>query len=377
MLKFNVDEFLPYLSSAASVVSNKSVFPILSCVMIRANSQDGAIITTSDGETWFTTRARLSACDGTANFCVDANDFVRALVNLKGQAVTVNVNGDKNQIECLYESGRFALPFFSCDEFPKAEIPSGNKEVILKSGILLNCIAKTLFATANDELRPVMNGIHFDFTSDGMACAATDGHKLVKYGNTDVEIQSPETYSVTLPKKPASIIKSVIDGVDSDVRVAFDDRYLSVSNEAFRLVTRLCEQSYPDYNRVIPTDNNIEAVVNKEELIMALKRVTPMCHAANEVVKLEFNKEQLTLIAEDYDLSKSARERLTMSYTGDDIAIGFKAPFLLGLLSNIDGDNVNIAFKDEKHAVLFRPVIDGSEAKEYYTSLLMPMIISM
>ena len=276
MIKFKVDDLLPYIGSAASVVSAKPVYPILTCVRMDARTDNSLILTTSDGESWFTTKAPCELVSEPFDICVDANDLVRALSNLKGKDVAMNVNSDKHQAEFDYGCGHFALPFQSGDEFIKMETPTDGTSVIMDAKALVNAINKTLFAAANDELRPVMNGIHFDFLNDKMTCGATDGHKLVRYIDYKVTNENLACNNVTLPKKPASIIKGVLDGVDSQVRVTYDDRLLSVSNAAFRLVTRLCEQKYPDYVRVIPTNNNIETVVDKNDLVMALKRVAPM-----------------------------------------------------------------------------------------------------
>ena len=377
MIRFSVDNFLPFLGSATSVVSSKPVFPILSCVMIHAKTEGYVMLTASDGETWFTTKAPCITVTENVETCVDAMDLSRALANLKGADVEITIDDDKHQMLCDYSQGHFALPIMSCQEFPSLESPKDSKSVILDAHALTTAINKTLFATANDDLRPVMNGINFAFDASGMACGATDGHRLVKYVYKDLCIIGDD-YNVTLPTKPASIVKAVLDGIESKVRMAWDDRMLSVSNEAFRLVTRLCEQKYPDYNRVIPTDNDIEAVVEKDAIVMALKRVTPMCQASSELVKFVFDKDGLMLEAEDYDMSKAAKEKVSCNYMNEHIAIGFKAPLALLLLSNIDTEKVNIAFKDEKHAVLFRPVVDSDSAQESeYTSLLMPMIITM
>ena len=378
MMKFKVDDLLPYIGSAASVVSAKPVYPILTCVRMDASIDGSLILTTSDGESWFTTKAPCELVSEPFDICVDANDLVRALSNLKGKDVTMNVNSDKHQAEFDYECGHFALPFQSGDDFIKMETPTDGTSVIMDAKALVNAINKTLFATANDELRPVMNGIHFDFRDNGIACGATDGHKLVRYMDFNVTNDGLSCDNVTLPKKPASIIKNVLDGIDSQVRVTYDNRLLSVSNSAFRLVTRLCEQKYPDYARVIPTNNNIEVVVDKNAMVMALKRVAPMCQASSELIKMVIEKDNVTLIADDYDMSRSARESISCAYMGEPLTIGFKASMLLLLISNIDGDKVNMAFLDDKHAALFRPVGgDEMPPRDWYISLLMPMVINM
>jgi len=378
MIKFKVDDTLPYIGSAASVVSAKPLYPILTCVRMDARTDNSLILTTSDGESWFTTKALCELVDEPFDICVDANDLVRALSNLKGKTVVMNANADKHQAEFDYGCGHFALPFQSGDEFIKMETPTDGTSIIMDAKSLSDAINKTLFATANDELRPVMNGIHFDFLTDGMACGATDGHKLVRYVDFTVKNNDLARDNVTLPKKPASIIKNVIDDIDSQVRVTYDDRLLSVSNAAFRLVTRLCEHKYPDYVKVIPTNNNIEVVVGKDDMVMALKRVAPMCQASSELIKMVIEKDNVTLIADDYDMSKSARESMSCDYTGEPLTIGFKASMLLLLLSNIDGDKVNMSFLDDKHAALFQPVVTGDEQPtDKYVSLLMPMVINI
>lgn len=366
MVKIKVDDLSPCIACATNLVNGKSIMPILSCVMMECK-KDHTIITASDGETWLTMRLPSESDNDGFNICVDAQDVSKALANLKGKTLSIDVNDSK--MVCNHGTGRFALTGQSVDDFPRVEKNETIATVILNAASLSTAINKSIIAAANDTLRPVMCGVHFDFVGNDIVSVASNGHQLIKYTINDAVVEASGETGLTLPRKPAGIIKNILSDIDDNVKMCIGERALTISNENMRMVTRLPEQRYPDYNRVIPTNNNNVAVVDKSEFLLALKRVAPMCTVSTEMVKVSISNDGIVLTGDDYDMGKKAQENVTCEYNGQSLLIGFKSSMLIALISNIDSDKVTISMNDAMHAVLFT---DDSKSN---TSLLMPMII--
>lgn len=380
-IKFNTDELLPKIGNCVAIVNPKNTLPILCDLLIESNDlQHDIVITASDGETWLSYRANVVETDKMVRFCVNATDIYKALSNLKGKMVEMNIDDNKHILTCVYDNGNFSLPFESPTDFPKAISIDENDETattkILTCSDILHSVGKTSFAIANDELRPVMNGIHFDFFSDGMVSVASDGHKLVKLKNKKVTFENTDDNTVkgfTLPKKPSTSLVNILSTNEGHVKLTFNDRVVVVNNSEFRLTTRLIEGKFPNYDSVIPKDNNIKVTIPKNDFINALKRVLPMSNASSELISLKFTPQMLNIGAVDFDFSKSANESLSCDYTDFEMVIGFKGSTLLATLQNIDGESVSMCLKDPTRATLFVPTVE-SENNEYI-SLLMPMLV--
>lgn len=379
-LKFNVDDLLPQLSQAVSVVNSKNSLPILNDVLFVTRIGDGAderrlSLTTSDSETWLTVYVPNAEFDKEMMFCVAATDIYKALANLKGKTVAMTIDESAHTIKCEYGNGHFSLPFEDAGDFPRPNMNADQiVEKTLDSDRLLRAIEKAGFATANDELRPVMNGVHFDFLPTCMVTVATDGQKLAKYSDLTVTCDEIEPKGFTLPKKPAHIMLSVLSNSQGEVGLRFNDKCVKFTHNSFCLITRLIEGRYPNYDSVIPRDNEIMANVDKSSLVAALKRVMPMGNATSELVCLSFTMGNVELSAEDFDFSKSAKENIECDFASQEITIGFKSSVLLSILQNIDGEQVKIMLKEPSRAGVFKSSVD---AESYdYVSLAMPMLIN-
>jgi DNA polymerase-3 subunit beta len=380
-LTINVDEVLPSLAQVAGVVNAKSPLPILSNVVfvtrMGASVEERAFsLTASDSETWVTMAVPSVAFDEEMRFCVNAADIVKVLSNLKGRQVEMVLDHESHTIKCSYGKGRFVLPFESTDDFPLPSMDmDGAYERYMNPANLQRALEKTSFAIANEKLRPIMNGVHFDLFNYGMVAVATDGQKLAKYTDKTVRLDVPDDSECgfTLPKKPVGLLLGLLNGCDTEVKLTFNEKCVSVSNGDFKLLTRLLEGNYPKYDRVIPQDNNVETIVPKAEMIEALKRVLPMGNASSELVKLSFTMGTVTISAEDFNFSKSADENIDCDFASQELAIGFNGGYLLEVLQNIDGDDVKVCLKEPSRAGLFKPTDDDDT--EEYISLLMPIFV--
>ena len=376
-LKFLVDEVLPRIGMAVSIVNQKNSLPILSDILIESTQEENKVlIESSDSETWLSVKADVVEADKDIRVCIGASDFHKALSNLKGKTIEMVIDESTHVVTCSHGKGHFSLPYDDANEFPKATPIDDCGETVTTKVIdgsrVLRSLEKAGFAVANDELRPIMNGVHFDFLGNMMVTVATDGHKLAKY--SDMTIQGDMTPSgFTLPKKPSTTLMNILSGYDGNIKVVFNDRAVVVNNKDFKMTTRLIEGRYPNYDSVIPKDNEIEVTVSKQDFVSALKRVLPMSNTSSELVSVKLSLGVLTLAAVDFDFSKSASEDIECDYSGAELAIGFKGSTMLSVAQNIDGEQIKIALKDPSRAGLFTPAKDGETTA--YVSLLTPMLI--
>ena len=379
-LKFNVDDVLPRLSQVSGVVNAKSPLQILGNVVFVTRmgtdeSERRFMLMTSDSETWLTVNVPFEEFDESMSFCVSAQDIVKVLSNLKGKTVEMTLDDETHTAKCSYGNGRFSLPFDATTDFPNPVMEmDGCHERAIVASELLYVIGKTRYAIANDKLRPILNGVHFDFMPSCMVAVATDGQKLAKYTDNAITHDGDEMVGFTLPEKPVNILASCLGGVDDEVSVVFNDKCVAfVCKGNFKLQTRLLEGNYPNYERVIPKDNAVETIVSRTELLDALKRVMPMGNEKSELVKLTFTMGNVTVATEDEAFSKSADENVGCDYASQEIAIGFNGTMLAEILQSIDDDNVRVCLKDPTRAGLFRPST-ASETDDY-VALLMPIFV--
>ncbi|HYX07196.1 MAG TPA: DNA polymerase III subunit beta, partial [Bacteroidales bacterium] len=290
------------------------------------------------------------------------------------QPLTFDVDPDSLKAVISTGNGQFSIVGQSGEDFP--QLPSIKEEqqnaVRVGADLLFDGINKTLFASAEDELRPVMNGVYIDLTADNITFVASDAHKLVRYIRTDAKPGVDASF--ILPKKPSSLLKNVLLKEEGDVNITFDDKnaYFEMAN--YRLICRLVEGNYPSYNSVIPTENNNSLIIDRVELYNSLRRVSVYSNQASNLVKLKINGNQVTVSAQDIDFSISAYERLNCQFDGDDMEIGFKSAFLIEILSNISSSDVKVALSDPSRAGLFMPA-ENEEENEDVLMLLMPMMI--
>lgn len=381
IIKFNVDELVPQIAMASSVVLSNNTLPILAD--LRLSTKDDGMggtyleIMASDGETWLQVKSTLAEAEVGIEFCIAQKDFLQALRNLSGKFVTMTIDEDKKIASCVYENGHFSLPYDNAIEYP---MPIQNTEdsVVkrIEASRLLTAIEKAGFATANDELRPVMNGVHFDFKQDHMVAVASDGHKLAKHMDLTIKgIANEPDSEFTLHKKPSHILMNVLNKQTGDVKIMFNERVVIVNNTTFKLCTRLIEGRYPNYDAVIPKDNDKVAVIEKKAFVSALKRVLPMSNDTVELVSLELADGKMKINSEDIDFSKAASEIVPCEYNDTPITIGFKGSTLLQMLANIDGEKVELLLSDASKAGVIKEAEENAFGYDY-VSLLMPMLIS-
>lgn len=375
-MKFVVSstELLSHLQAISRVISSKNTLPILDNFLFNLSGND-LEITASDLESTLITRMRLDNIDGAGTIALPARILLDTLKEFSEQPLTFDVNAETMAVVINSENGRFSIVGQNGVDFPVLPSVRAEKRFTFNIGsqVLLSGINRTLFATADDELRPVMGGIFVEASTDKITFVASDAHKLVRYSRSDAK--ADDNASFILPKKPASLLKNILPKESGMVSVEFDDRNAFFTLADYKVVCRLVEGNYPNYNSVIPRNNPRKVTIDRVELYNILRRVSVFSNQASNLIKLQFTPNQITVSAQDIDFSISAYERHKCLYEGDEMEIGFKSLFLLEILSNISSQDVVIELADPTRAGLFLPSESENESEDLLM-LLMPMMIN-
>lgn len=375
-MKFVVSstDLLSHLSAISKVISSKSTMPILDNFLFQLSEAE-LTITASDLESTLITSMELDNTEGEGTVAVPAKLLIDTLKEFPEQPLTFQINEETFGIEIFSDNGKFSIVGQDGEDFP--EVPEVDEEsassVNVSHAVLQHGIEKTLFATADDELRPVMNGIFIEITPESMGFVASDAHKLVRYRRSDATAEFESSF--ILPKKPAGILKNLLPKEDFDVKLDFDDKNAIFTLTNYKLICRLVEGNYPSYNSVIPKENPNKMVIDRLAFYNTVKRVSVFSNQASNLVKLGINENQLVVSAQDIDFSISAVERLNCEYEGDEIEIGFKSTFLLEILANISAGDVKMELSDPTRAGLLLPA-ETEDDNEDVLMLLMPMMIN-
>jgi DNA polymerase-3 subunit beta len=375
-MKFVVSssELLGHLQAISRVISSKNTLPILDNFLFNLSGND-LEITASDLESTLITRMKLENTEGDGTIALPARILLDTLKEFSVQPLTFDINLDTMAVVISSENGKFNVVGQNGIDFPALPAIKKDKKFVftINADVLLAGINKTLFATADDELRPVMGGIFVEASVESITFVASDAHKLVRYKRTDAN--ADDNASFILPKKPASLLKNILPKEEGPVAVEFDDKNAFFNLNDYKVVCRLVEGNYPNYNSVIPKNNPRKITIDRIEFYNTLKRVSVFSNQASNLVKLQLKGNQVMVSAQDIDFSISAYERIKCLYEGEEIEIGFKSVFLLEILANIGSQDVMIELADPTRAGLFLPA-ETENKSEDLLMLLMPMMIN-
>jgi DNA polymerase-3 subunit beta len=366
-------ELLRHLNAISRVISNKNTLPILDNFLFQLEGNT-LTVTASDLETTLITTLSLENTEGDGSIAIPAKILIDTLKEFPEQPLTFQMDMETMAVEILSENGKFSIVGQNGTDFPQLpELADGATSLSMPHDVLLSGINKTLFATADDELRPVMNGVYLELSEDDLTFVASDAHKLVRYKRSDAraDVQS----SFILPKKPASLLKNLLPREDFDVKLAFDDKNAFFTLTGFKVVCRLVEGNYPAYNSVIPVNNPNRLTIDRVEFYNTLKRVSVFSNQASNLVKLALTPTEMVVSAQDVDFAISAVERIKCQYEGQEMEIGFKSTFLLEILSNLSSSEVQVELSDPTRAGILLPAEKEIE-EEDVLMLLMPMMIN-
>lgn len=375
-MKFVVSsiDLLNHLQGLSRVISSKNTLPILDNFLFKLDGKT-LEITASDLETTMVTTMELENTDGSGSIAIPAKLITDSLREFPDQPLTFTINTDTYAVTISSENGQFSVVGQHGEDFPQLPKIKPERSVSLQisAASLVTGITNTLFATADDELRPVMNGIFMELSPADITFVASDAHKLVRYKRKDVNADASASF--ILPKKPAGLLKNLLSKGHEQVTIEFDDKNAFFTLPNYQIVCRLVEGNYPSYNSVIPTNNPNKLIIDRIKLLNTIRRVSVFSNQASNLVRLSLKGNRLTVSAQDIDFATSAVEDVTCQYNGDELEIGFKSTFMVEILGNIQSTEVSIELSDASRAGLFIP-FDKENENEDVLMLLMPMMIN-
>jgi DNA polymerase-3 subunit beta len=366
----NSINLLKSVQALGGVLNAKNTLPILDNFLFELKDQTLSI-TASDLETIMTVKLELEMAEDDGNVAVPARlllDVLRAFSNVP-IAFTVDM---EYKIELAAGEGKYNLSGYNPDEFPKYPDLQETNTVAMESAVMVNAINKTLFATGNDELRPVMAGVYCDLHEDDVTFVSTDAHKLVRYTKPDL---SPGVNgSFILPKKPLNLLKNTLPNDETPLKIEFSDKNSIFSFDNYKLICKLVDGRYPNYEKVIPQETPNTLTVDRQNMLNVLRRVSIFANKSTHQIRLKLSGQEMILSAEDLDYSNAAQERLNCNYSGEDMDIGFNAKFLLEMLVNLDSEEITMLMSQPNRAALIVP--DTNNAQEDILMLIMPVVLN-
>lgn len=373
-MKFVVSSatLLSHLQAIARVINNKNTLPILDCFLLQL-SGNKLSLTAADNETRLETAVEVSNAEGGGLLAINSKNLLDPLRELPDQPLTFEVNDETLEVYIYYHNGKYNFVGLKGDDFPQPKtLKDSVIEFKIDATVLMDGISRTSFAMADDELRPVMNGIYFDLTTENLTFVASDGHKLVRVTTTDAKADTRASF--ILPKKPANLLKSLLSKEEGNVSIKFDENNAYIQMSDFLMVCRFVEGRYPNYNSVIPQDNPFKVTIDRLLLLTAIKRVSVFSNPASSLVKMQFSEDKIIVSAQDIDFLTSAEETLPCQYVGNALSIGFKGVFLVDILNNTPSSDVTMELADPTRAGIIVPA--ENENNEDMLALLMPMMLN-
>jgi DNA polymerase-3 subunit beta len=374
-MKFVVSSaaLLSHLQAINKVINSKNTLPILDNFLFKL--EDNTLeITASDLETTLITRMKLDNASEDGAIAIPAKFLTEYLSKFSDQPLTFDISTEHFTIRINSETGESNIMGYDWEDFP--QVPTLKQDMVsplrVPADLALQGIAKTIFATGEDELRPVMNGILMELSADNITFVSSDSHMLVRYRRHDAKANQDGSF--ILPKKPAGLLRTVLAKEQGDVEISFDDKNALFQLSEYTMVCRLVEGNYPAYNSVIPINNHNKMIIDRVDFLGSLRRVAMFTNQATNLVKIELTGNQIAIFAQDIDFSIAGHETLKCQYDGDIMNIGFKANFLAELLTNLSSTDICLEMSDAQRASLVLPVQSEIEGEDVLM-LIMPMTV--
>jgi DNA polymerase-3 subunit beta len=372
-MKFIVSSssLLKQLQLIGGVLNSSNTLPILDSFLFEI--EEGKLtVAASDLETTMITTLEIESKEQ-GLVAIPARLLLDTLKSFPEQPLTFTIDKETFGIEISSDNGKYKLSGQDGSEFPKTPVLESSSSIVLNSYVLANAINKTIFASGNDELRPVMSGVFFQLSEEDLTMVATDAHKLVKYIRSDAKSKS--TASFIMPKKPLNLLKNTCGNVDTDVTISYNETNALYTFENIRLICRLIDGKYPNYDAVIPKENPNKLTIERKAFLGAVKRVSIFSSKTTHQVRLKITGSELQLSAEDLDFANEAKERLTCQYDGEDMEIGFNSMFLVEMLNNLNANEVVLELSEPNRAGILTPQ-EKEDDQEDVLMLVMPVMLN-
>ena len=363
---------LKNLNAINGVITSNPIIPILDNVLFEIENGN-LLITASDLQTSVMVEIQIES-KGDGSVAIPAKILIDTLKNLPEQPVTFSIDDENYNIEINSDNGRYKLAGENATDFPKVPQVTDGYSIDLSSKLLSNAISNTIFSTSTDELRPAMTGVFLKLSTSSCTFVSTDGHRLVKYVRSDISGDEVD-HEMILPRKSLNLLKSTLPSdKSSDVKLEFNASNAFFSFDNVKMVCRLIDERYPDYENVIPLDNSNNIVIDKLEVLSSLKRISIYANKTTNQVKFKISGGEILISAEDLDFSNEANERISCEHDGADIEIGFNAKFLIEILSNLNSTRVTFKLSEPNKAGLIIP--DEIDDSEDIIMLVMPVMLN-
>ncbi|GAA4349956.1 DNA polymerase III subunit beta [Hymenobacter saemangeumensis] len=374
MPKFIVSSsaLLKALAPLAAVITNNPVVPILENFVFHI--EDGKLtLTASDLEVFVVTSLPVEAGKGDVfSICVPARILSDVLKQLPDQPITITVDLDENRVQIQTANGRYKLAAEDASQYPRKPEPGSRPLLELPSSVLQRAISKTRFAISTDELRPAMCGVLVQLTRTQLTFVATDGHRLLRYRRTD--LGAGEERNLIIPRKAWNLLKNLLPSDATIVATQFSQSQAFFTFNQYQVMARLIDERYPDYENVLPVSNPNVLLINRTELLQAVRRCALVSNKMTHQVRLKLADAELTISAEDLDFSNEGTETLACQYDGDAMTIGFNAQFVQECLTNLDSEEVTLSMNNPDRAGLLAPT--QAQQGEDVLMLVMPVMLN-
>lgn len=371
-MKFIVSSttLLKQLQVLGGVINTSNTLPILDNFLFELKDSK-LTVSASDLETTMSSTLSVEA-DEDGSIALPARILLDTLKTFPEQPLTFVVE-DNHTVEISSSHGKYAVAYAEGSEFPKSVNLEDPSSTAMVGDVLATAISKTIFAAGNDDLRPVMSGVFFQFSTEGLTFVATDAHKLVKYSRSDVS--ASQVAEFIMPKKPLNLLKGILAGSEDEVLIEYNESNAKFTFNNTQLVCRLIDGKYPNYEAVIPKENPNKLLIDRSQFLSSVRRVSIFSNKTTHQIRLKIAGAELNISAEDIDFSNKAEERLSCDYQGDDMQIGFNSRFLTEMLNNLSSDNVQLEMSLPNRAGILTPA-DGLDEGEQIIMLVMPVMLN-
>lgn len=362
-------ELLNRLIEMGGLISNKPALPVLENFLFDIKDNTLTIYST-DMETSMVCSLSVEASED-IKFAIPGKMLQDVLRSLPDQPLTFKVDPTNFRVEVIRDNSDYKIAGTSSDDYPKMQEKIVDNAIKIPANILSRAITKTAFATSSDELRVNLNGINLDFKEDRLVFVATDSNRLVRFTRTD--IKPGFEASIIIPKKPMNLLSKSLPEDDSEVSVEFNKNTIYFSYGDTELSCRLIAANYPNYEQVIPSENEKDLSIDRGNFYDSINRVSLFANKATQQIRLKITGNEIDMRAEDIEMANEGKETLSCNFNGDDLEIGFNARFLKDIISAVDSDEVVLKLSEPNRAGLILP--SQNEDNEDITMLIMPMML--
>lgn len=368
-MKFSISsgELVKGLSAVIGAVPTKATLPILECVLFEKVG-DQLKLSATDLE--------LAIVESiSANFeedgqvAIPARKLLEMLRQLPDVPVVFEID-ERYNVRFKTDRGSYKLVGESSADFPEIPSLSSGLELKVETSTLKETARKTSFAVSTDELRPAMMGVFFQVFTDHAKIVATDGHRLVKLVRTDIKAE--QEFKFIIPERALNQVGKALSG--DECTIVLSEDHVSFTTSKTVVVARLIREQYPNYEAVIPKENEKKLLISKDQMLAAVRRVSIFSSSSSKQIRLTLEQDQLTIQAEDIDFSSEAKETISCEYGSEPMMIGFNAKYLADILSNIEGNDALFQFSSPNRAGIVKPAEQAVD--EELLMLVMPVMLN-